>query len=372
MAFLLDAFTNGINYIPDLSQPASFLAGDPNALIIFSGFAACLFVLILIFWCSKLSKHPKAELSDALQALFTVIAPTSVAWPREYAHLVTHSTSSRSKTISISMTSLIAKVHGGEVELRDYADLCDLFSENLVVYGWRFRLTLDTPWNLEVLRWVIGSYFWRRQPAPTSNYRPALKRVHGASDPKPADPSPSGAPLPLSFTSNQHLDLDYLPFSCLESSLLELRATLAPGTFATLEFTTPAPHVTFLSPQFTLCAVPFLPRKRTRPLPKGTTVIESARTRTATPLLASPHRVLELLTAGPGALALENVSNISIKYAEGLTAAAEHLEDDSLARSAFINRWGEAGWREQRLMMVWEAALFSAGLLTRWVIIVRK
>ncbi|KAJ7685521.1 hypothetical protein DFH06DRAFT_1463538 [Mycena polygramma] len=370
MAFLLDTLTNRINYISDLSQHASFLAGNPNALIIFSGFAACLLVLILIFWCSKPSKHPKAELSDALQALFTVIAPTSVAWPRDYAHLVTHSTSSRSKTISISMTSLIAKVHDGEVELRNYVDLSDLFSENLVVYGWSFRLTLDTPWNLEVLRWVIGSYFWRRQPAPISNHRPALKRVYGASDPKPADPSPSGAPLSFSLISNQHLDLDYLPFSCLESSLLELRATLAPGTYATLEFTTPAPHVTFLSPQFTLCAVPFLPRKRARPSPKGTT--EPGLTRTATPLLASPHRVLELLTAGPGALALENVSNVSIKYAEGLTAAAEHLEDDRLARGAFIDRWGEAGWREQRLMMVWEAALFSAGLLTRWVVIVRK
>jgi hypothetical protein len=156
--------------------------------------------------------------------------------------------------------------------------------------------------------------------------------------------------------------------------LLELRTTLAPGTFATLEFTTSAPHVTFLSPQFILCAVPFLPHKHARARAKANITPTDRRNRTATPLLASLHRVLELLTAGPGtgALALENVSNVSTKYAEGLTGAAERLEDDSATRAAFIHQWGEGAWREQRLMLGWEAALYSAGLLKRWVVIVRK
>jgi hypothetical protein len=170
-----------------------------------------------------------------------------------------------------------------------------------------------------------------------------------------------------------HLDFDYLPFSCLEPSLLELRATLTPGTSATLEFTTPAPHVAFLSPQFTLCAVPFLPRRHAAPPTSNSTLpVSRARTRTATPLQASLHRILELLTTGTAALALENVSNVSRQYADGLSAAATHLEEASATRAAFIRQWGDAGWREERLMMGWEAALFSAGLLMRWVVVVRK
>ncbi|KAJ7256499.1 hypothetical protein B0H12DRAFT_1232828 [Mycena haematopus] len=266
------------------------------------------------------------------------------------------------------MASLINRVCDGAVEIRNYGDLPDLFSETLLVYGWRVCLAVDAAWNFEVLRWVVASYFSWSLRGPVSKYRPSLKRAHNTSKPKPSGQSPV-----FSITSNAHLDLDYLPFSNLEPSLLELRTTLAPGTFVTLEFTTLAPHVAFLSPHFTICAVPFLPRRHLRSATKIAPCWIHP-TRTATPLQASLHRILELLTAaGPGvALALENVSNVSKQYADGLNAAAEHLEGASGTRAAFIGQWGEAGWREQRLMMGWEAALFSAGLLMRWVVVVRK
>ncbi|KAJ6531310.1 hypothetical protein B0H19DRAFT_967011 [Mycena capillaripes] len=374
----LDGLGKNVKHLYELhlSQHAPRLAASLNALIILPVVAAFLLLSFSILCFSRLSRRPNNKPSDALQALFTVIAPTSVAWPREYASLVTHSISTRSKNISISMSSLIGKVCGGEIEVRNYADLSDLFLGNLVVYGWRVSLALDTLWNFEVLGWVVGSYFWRRVflLLRIPHLRQPLKRLHGASQPKPTDsgPSASASLFPsFSLTSNAHLDLDHTPFSALEPVLLELRTTLAPGTFATLEFTTPAPHVTFPSPQFTLCAIPFLPRKHARACAgPNATSIAPARTRTATPLLASLHRVLELLTAGSGALALENVSNMSKQYTNGLTAAAAHLEDDRAARAAFVHQWGVAGWREQRLMMGWEAALFSARLLTRWVVVV--
>ncbi|KAJ7172137.1 hypothetical protein C8R46DRAFT_1348614 [Mycena filopes] len=334
-----------------------------NATIILPVLASFLVLLVIIFSFSP-SPSPRSsnDHSDPLEALLTIIAPTSVAWPKEYARLLAHNSSSRTRTISISMDNLIVKVCDGAVEVRSYADLPDLFSDKLLVYGWRIAVALDI-WNLEVLRWSIGSHFSCRQPELSTGPRRALKRAHGTSIPKEDS---SLAPLSFSLTPNTHLDLDYTPFSALESSLLELRATLTPGTSATLEFTTPAAHVTFLSPHFTLCAVPFLPRKHciTSKTPN--------RTRTATPLLGSLHRVLELLTAGPAALALESASNVSGKYADGLSAAAEHLEENRAARTAFVHRWGVTGWREERLMMAWEAALFSAGHLTRWIVIVRK
>ncbi|KAJ7940273.1 hypothetical protein B0H13DRAFT_2260525 [Mycena leptocephala] len=329
------------------------MASKLNASIILPSFAACLLVLILTFCSSKLTARPNTNPSEALQALFTVIAPTSVAWPREYAHLVAHSTSSRSKTISISMTSLINRVCDGAVEIRNFGDLPDLFAENLLVYGCHLRSTKNSQ-N-------------RGQTDRTSNAHT------GPPNPNPPTIAALSRPYPASPSPQTHTRSRLHPFLAPR--------TLPAGTphhacaghvrYARIHHLRTARHVP--QPQFILCAVPFLPHKHAPPRPKPTHA-NDRRNRTATPLLASLHRVLELLTAGPGtgALALENVSNVSTKYAEGLTTAAERLEDDSATRAAFIHQWGEGAWREQRLMLGWEAALYSAGLLTRWVVIVRK
>lgn len=142
-------------HLPRYTPHSSFILQLPD-------YACVLLVVAVIFSFSKLANRPSKP-SDSLQALSTVIAPTSVAWPREYARLVDHFTSPRSRTLAISMTSLIASVCDGTVEFRNHADLPELFSEKLVVYGWRVTLVLDTLWNLEVLRWVVGSHFsWRQ------------------------------------------------------------------------------------------------------------------------------------------------------------------------------------------------------------------
>ncbi|KAJ6618812.1 hypothetical protein B0H10DRAFT_1658575, partial [Mycena sp. CBHHK59/15] len=155
------------------------------------------------------------------------------------------------------------------------------------------------------------------------------------------------------------LDLDYTPYPHLNAALLRLRHILAPGTAATLEFTAPAQPIAVLGSQFVLCVLPFLPRTH-------------APARTSTPLFVSLQRVLALLTAGPAAPALERVLNVSERYATALRATATRLEDDRGTRTTFIHQWGAAAWREQRLMLEWEAALFSAGHLTRWIVVVRK
>ncbi|KAJ7632963.1 hypothetical protein FB45DRAFT_866459 [Roridomyces roridus] len=320
---------------------------DPKFLVL----PALLVCAVLVSLVSK--KIPK-DRDKAIQALFTILVPTRVAWPHEYMHLVDHSVSARSKTVTVSMTSFIDAICSGKIEIRNSADLPKLFSDKLNAHGWRVRFGLDSSWSWVVVAWVVGKHFsWQVKPTPR---RRALKRAHGVSEPKESI-------TPLSLTPNSCLHLDYIPLAQLEPSLVQLRATLPAGTSATLEFTTSAAHLSFLSPQFTISAVPFLPRKR---------VGRSGVARTATPLFASIHRILELLTAGPAALALESVSNESIKYANALNAAATQLEQDPAARSAFIQQWKEEGWRERRLMLVWEAALFSAGHLMRWVVVVRR
>ncbi|KAJ7085729.1 hypothetical protein B0H15DRAFT_1023325 [Mycena belliarum] len=352
----------GTNAKLTLYQQASKL----HPLIVFLG-VACVFAAVL-FPFSKHRKRPHKQ-SDSAQALLTVIAPSSVAWPREYAGLVKHCASARSRTIAVSISSLIDNVCDGTVEVRNSAaDLPELFSEKLVVYGWHVGLAMDMSWNWEVISTPLQTSMLKAllsipdTAVVEHRERPALKRTHGASNPKA---NIRHACISFSVTSNLHLDLDYVPYYHFEASLLQLRAAVAPGTFSSLEFTTPVSDLAFLGAQFNICAIPFLPRRYVRP---GT----SARNRTATPLLASFHRILELLTVGPAALILENVSNMSKKYTVGLEAAAAHLEEDPAARTAFIQQWGVAGWREQRLMMAWEAALFSAGHLRRWVVVVRK
>ncbi|KAJ7047171.1 hypothetical protein C8F04DRAFT_1062903 [Mycena alexandri] len=177
-AFLPDSIASRFNdldfYNLRLSQYAPVV--EKNATIILFAFAAFIVLLALIFVFSSSTHSPNNKPSDALEALLTVLAPTSAAWPKDYAHLVAHNASPRTRTLSISMDSLIAKVYDGTLEVRNYADLPDLFSENLVVYGWRVSLVLETSWNLEVLRWSIGSHFSWRQVFPST--RSSLSHSH--------------------------------------------------------------------------------------------------------------------------------------------------------------------------------------------------
>ncbi|KAJ7217190.1 hypothetical protein GGX14DRAFT_561716 [Mycena pura] len=268
------------------------------------------------------------------------------------------------------MASLICNICDGAVEFRDHKELEEFLFGKLVAYGWRFDLALDTFLNVEVLRWVVYNHFACKQPKLNVKPRQNFKRTRGASRPK-EDTSP--APIFHSLTSDSYLEIDCVPFSRLDTSLRQLRDTLKPGAAATLEFTTPAPNITFLSSEFNICAVPFLPRKYATPPPNTPHLSTPRPNRTATPLLASIHRVLEHLTVGPSALTLESLTNVSEMYADGLIAAVERLEDDRAARTAFVNQWGAAGLREELFMMAWEAALFRSGRhLIRWIVVVRK
>ncbi|KAJ7286201.1 hypothetical protein C8J57DRAFT_1708554 [Mycena rebaudengoi] len=318
-------------------------------------------VIVLVFYSSRNRPH-RPRSWEPQQVLSTVITPTSVAWPKDYAQLVDHSSSSRARTLVISLSSLMRNIREGTVEIRNHDDLPEILSDKLVVYGWRVGLGLDTFWNLEVLRWAALNHFSWKKPIGTAERRPVLKRMHGSSTPKDEGPQKLIS-FSLIANTNSQLDLDYTHFSHLEASILHIRNSLTPGTFETLEFTTPSQPIPFLSAQFILCSIPFLPRKyaiHTRTPP---------RYRTSTPVLASINRILELLTAGP---TLERVVNVSEQYAAALNVRSLHLEDDKDCRAAFIQQWGLAGWREERLMMAWEAALFSAGWLTRWVVVIRK
>ncbi|KAJ7074172.1 hypothetical protein C8F01DRAFT_11296 [Mycena amicta] len=327
--------------------------------------AVCLIVILALFLSSKhWPRRSQAAPLVLAQAILTIICPTSATWPRDYIYLVEHTSCSRSKTISISLNSLIDSICRHEIEFRNQQDLAELLSGKLVAYGWHVDLALDGCIGFKVLGWVVGSYFsWKSQKS--GEPRRHLKRTHGASSTKEN-------PLPLlPKPDNSHIDLDRTSFAQLDSALQNLRTNLISGEIATLEFTTPASELEFLSTKFIFCAVPLMSRKYTTASPVQRSTPYSCRT--TTPLLTNLNQVLQHLTTGDEALVLHSVTNISKEYADKLVASAERLDEDKSVRIAFVNEWGMDGFWEERFMLSWEAALFSTGQhLARWKVVVRK
>ena len=66
------------------------------------------------------------------------------------------------------------------------------------------------------------------------------------------------------------------------------------------------------------------------------------------------------------------MANVSDEYADHLDEQAERLVTSEATRTKFQETWGMEGWREERLVATWEAALVRAEVLTRWVVVVEK
>nr|GAT54626.1 predicted protein [Mycena chlorophos] len=342
---------------PTLARsPTSFLPTTNCAIP--TGICLLPIAVVVAFICTKLwprTRHEKG--SDALvpiQALLTVITPVAAAWPRDYLPLVDHTTNARSKTVSVSLISLIDAICRRDIEFRNHEDFVEFLAGRLVAYGWRVQLALDGCVAFKVLGWVVGSYFsWK--PYKTVDPRRVLKRTHGASSPKESITLDT-----LLQSHNTHIDLDRTPLSQINSALAALGADLAPGQTAIIEFTTPATEIEFLSAEFIVCAVPLMARK----------CAPASRRATTTPLFADLNSVLAQLTQSTK-LVLESVTNISKDYAAKLVAAAEQLDGDKSIRTPFVDKWGLEGYSEERFMLGWEAALFESGThLARWKIVV--
>jgi hypothetical protein len=95
-------------------------------------------------------------------------------------------------------------------------------------------------------------------------------------------------------------------------------------------------------------------------------------------LLTSLHHIIKLLGNNSNsrsrspAVRIESVHNISGEYFKILQENATELEDLPIVRDPFVRKWGVEAWREHRFWMAWEAGLFGAGFLQRWVVVIRK
>jgi hypothetical protein len=158
--------------------------------------------------------------------------------------------------------------------------------------------------------------------------------------------------------------IDSLPYPSLEPSVRTIQSSLQPGSIVVFEFTTIAADIPFLSDQFVFCCLPFMPR---RYLPRN-----HSSCRTSTPLLASLHRIIEVLSSGPSNTTIKRITNVTTNHVTALHMMEQSLVNDQVVRLDLIRKWGVEGWREHRIMIAWEAGLLSAGYLQRWNVIVRK
>ncbi|CAK5277308.1 unnamed protein product [Mycena citricolor] len=323
---------------------------------------AAVIILAIIILCFLFPRTSTTDQGvDPAYALTHLIVPSHVAWPRDYACIIPHSASAKSKTIYVSLSGLIQGVCDGTVQIRRYEDLSELLRDKLVLCGWRILVNVDSNWNWDILWWRMSTYFLQNKEGnglvSDRNMTRSPKRIHCGAHKLQEE----WANMCCSVTTNTHLDLEFIPYPLVTTQLRKLRNTLPPGSTASLEFTAPAVPITSMTPLFTLCAIPFLPRR-----------CSTQRRRTTTPLLLSLHGLLEALTIGDGSLALESASNASSTYSAVLMDRNEKLEEDRQVRTRYISSFGERSWREERFMLAWEAALFSAGLLKRWIVVVRK
>jgi len=92
--------------------------------------------------------------------------------------------------------------------------------------------------------------------------------------------------------------------------------------------------------------------------------------RTSTLLLTRLESIVALLSSLSYRIVC--VDNVSFRQAAILQKLGMDLADNKSKRVECIKDFGVAGWREERFMFAWEAALLSSGILVRWRIILEK
>ncbi|KAI0818975.1 hypothetical protein BC629DRAFT_689880 [Irpex lacteus] len=301
-----------------------------------------------------------------LQALITVITPTESRWPAYYHNITRRNSSARDPYIQLSLNRLWDDLLSGTVELlRPELSLPDLITDQLYAYGWRFRLIVDCGWMLGCMLRVLAARLACVLPQWNTILRPTLKPV-------PQLDSPNANYKPALSLDRSVLMLDDVPYRSLTAYIRTFQRSLLPGTSAIVGFSALGTS-SLTSSQFVMAALPFLPRKYIRATTSKSyeTIPQSAR-RTLTPVLTSLESVLRMLSSGPDALIVDSVQNVSDSYTGYLYDYVDELVKRSSTRDRFVTQWGMEGWREEVLTGQWEAALFSAQMLKRWLVVVRK
>jgi len=132
---------------------------------------------------------------------------------------------------------------------------------------------------------------------------------------------------------------------------------------ATVTFSTiSAPSISLST--ITLCGLPFFLRV---PLGEPTPVLLGLRRAVKS---LSSSGVSPGAAAGEGRLVVTSVEDTSERFATALTETIKHMEGDADFRQRMVDELGIKGWRRGLFCIELEAALYKAGLMKRWEVLV--
>ncbi|KAJ7583062.1 hypothetical protein C8J56DRAFT_1168043 [Mycena floridula] len=283
-------------------------------------------VALLSSYQPRKQQKPSSQL-ELFQALSTIVIPSKGTWTASVA--VNSLLIRTGRNVKISLSSLIAGICSGKLELRDpYNDLAQLVQGQLQVYSWNFSLDLDWSWPkwLSVSIWLMGRRCSKSKPQ-----------------------------IPILSNFDQVLSLD------TEQEIPDFVSKLSPNAPAAIEFTLLSPNITpsLQNTCFVLSIMPFLPNSH-------------GASRSPSPFQLTLHGILDLLSTNHSEVSIAAIHNVTATYADLLHTAHDGILQDRETRTRIIEQNGVSAWREQRFMLVWEAALMTAGYLNRWVIVLNK
>ncbi|KZT29724.1 hypothetical protein NEOLEDRAFT_469830 [Neolentinus lepideus HHB14362 ss-1] len=305
--------------------------------------------------------NSKEAIHNALLALLRFICPSGRSvWPASYVALARQASRTEKRSFALSIESLLRDVVSGKIELRNaFDDLPALFRGSLSLG--LYELTLEVDKGL----WSAALCWFSFSQLPHIFYRPAPLSARISEEDRNFHPL-AGSSLP-----HLELTLDGVPCAHVESFVRALQSVCERNQTVIINFTTLDPSVRLWSKELTLCVLPFLSRHH-----QGTDSDLKYRLddskRTAIPLTTSMHKILELLTSENNAFRVVSLFDISADYSARLDRHVQDLEADASLRTTAIDKLGLEGWRQERFMISWEAGLYTAHLLTRWMVVLRK
>ncbi|GJE87103.1 hypothetical protein PsYK624_031860 [Phanerochaete sordida] len=337
-----------------------------------SALSALVLVPVLLLHRRAKPESPRSpRLRAPLDALLGLVTPTTSVWPAPYRATARHSIAGPAAALAVPVSRLLADVVGGSLELCGAAELQRFVAGTLERHGWRIVPRVGLAWRVYVVCRIacMCAAAWR----PSIFHRTANVDTMPVKLSRLTAPDKAAPALHKLAPDMTMLSLDAVPFSKLESHIRALQRSLPPGSSAVVGFSTRGGSMSYLSTAFVQASIPYFARRHAiaRPAPPGGGIAPTLGVEPA-PLLTSLDRVLRLLAHGGAALSVESVQNVSAQYASFLERYVQELTEQAAVRARFVARWGMAGWREERLLVAWEAATFRAGLMSRWAVYVTR
>ncbi|KAK7693955.1 hypothetical protein QCA50_003530 [Cerrena zonata] len=312
------------------------------------------------------------DVRPALTALSALVVPTTSRWTSAFITLARRATNSHDPSIFIPLSLLHSSVKSGRIELRNSKRvLSSLLCDELNIEGWRIRLKVEGVWQRR-LRWTsltsrVSS--WKYEPDEVTFWTSTMEGLLAITSPE-ARTSLLSFPSTESFQEHAIpvLALDAIPDSYLPSFIRDLQnrsEKLFVLTCVTRSMTEPLQDTASI-----LTSIPFLFPRYSATRPTGNKFANRSSQTFASN--TSIYGVVKILTSMQSPFVVECMRNVSGVYANALQGYVERLETDSELRTDCVKACGISGWREEKFWSTWEAALFTSGMLSRWVLLVSK